>query len=142
MPNRRNRTGRDGIVTETARARQRRHLRRLLPELEGLENRTLLTSLSDALKAYDTAVQTITNASSTINTIIQGTQGVFSATPSLLGDNLGDLLGLGNLLEVPFQTTMSPSLPGSSVPTHLSIPSCFAGDSVTILRHSTSSSSP
>jgi hypothetical protein len=84
--------------------------RRLSLEPLVLEDRTLLSgtpSLSDVLQVYDNAVQTIANDSNMIGTIIDGAQGVFGATPSLLGDNLGDLLNLGDSFETPFQTQLS-----------------------------------
>ena len=71
-----------------------------------LEDRTLLTGLSDVLKVYDGAVQQIAKESSTISAKIQAT---FGATTNSARGHLGNLLGLGDLLETPFQTVLSGS---------------------------------
>ena len=91
--------------------RRARRTRRVSPEILPLEERTLLTtgpSLSDVLNAYNTAVGKIAGESSAISGILGGSSG-FGATPKLFDGNLADLLGLGDGLETPFQTTLSAS---------------------------------
>ena len=69
-----------------------------------LEDRTLLASLSDVLNVYDGSVQAIAGNATSINAAIDGPKNPFAATPSLVGDNLCTLLGIGDLFVHPFQS--------------------------------------
>ncbi len=85
-----------------------RGARQLSPQVWfGLEERTLLTNLGDVLNAYDGGVQAIAGDAQSITAAIDGPQGPFAATPSLVGDNLGALLGIGDLFEHPFQAPLA-----------------------------------
>lgn len=95
--------GRSSLVSGNREGRQwGRDARRLRPSLIGLEDRTLLTSLTDVLNAYDLGVKTIagdSNLSSTVDSAITG-------SPQLLGQDLGSLLGIGDIFKDPFQANL------------------------------------